>query len=120
MYKKRCKAKKVTVSRINLAQCENPLVYANLDWCGRIKDKRGAWKECLELIDKNQLKMIFDNCVFDICAMEDKRSKQSDTLCSILEQIAESCYEVGKKNNKTWIINWRQAAQCSKILKNMF
>lgn len=100
------------IGRIINPKCANPLVYTTLDWCGRIRDVNGPWGECVKIIDQGTLKNIFENCVSDICALENMKTKQTEALCEIFEQIVDACYDLGRKEKFNWRFLWRDKTQC--------
>lgn len=84
-------------------------MYKNNEWCGMIKDRNGPWSECLRLIDPNVLEGIYDGCLFDMCATEQKPELQSDYRCKAYEEIADTCNSILNSNQ---ISNWRFTTRC--------
>lgn len=103
------------IGRIDTPKCENPLVYTKQESCGRIKDKNGPWGACLEKIEKNILKILFESCIFDLCGLEKEKEKQDIALCRIYEELSDSCLEISKILKLNWKIEWRELTKCSKL-----
>ncbi|KAM4694334.1 IgGFc-binding protein-like [Discoglossus pictus] len=56
--------------------------------CGIITDTNGPFQECHSVIDP---KVYFDNCVFDLCTL----NQDSGTLCNYLQSYADACQSQG-------------------------
>lgn len=99
-----------------MPKCVNPLEYASQEWCGRLKDAKGPWKECLKMMDDDALQETYENCVNDLCAWEHSKTRQAIGICEYYEQTVEKCYELAKANNRKLSLLWRDSTDCGNEL----
>ncbi|XP_078472604.1 IgGFc-binding protein-like isoform X10 [Lampetra planeri] len=74
-------------------------LYESDTFCGIITDPEGAFKECHAVLPPQ---VFFDNCVFDLCAMDGDHG----SLCQALQAYADQCAQAGV------IVTWRNNTFC--------
>lgn len=103
------------MSRIATPKCENPLVYLGPEWCGRIRDTNGPWRQCLDRMDQSLQRILFETCVYDVCALENNRDDQLAALCEVYAELTDNCLEISDELKLNWKFDWRPATNCSRV-----
>ncbi|XP_072904906.1 IgGFc-binding protein-like isoform X2 [Hemitrygon akajei] len=70
------------------------------DMCGRINDVKGAFRDCIKVVDPKQY---FNNCVYDMCQYQGLEK----TLCDQLQVYTDACLSAGAP-----VHNWRTPDFC--------
>merc|ERR1711976_275652 len=71
--------------------------------CKILRDPNGPFKECLAAMDAAQKDSLFENCVYDACALKD----YENTICTHAASTAKVC-----KTDKGITVSWRTADRC--------
>ena len=78
--------------------------YSANDKCGMIKDTNGLFQGCIEMMEDSIVQGLFEDCIYDVCASENKHKQ----LCEALTELMEQCYEEGYLEP----IDWRNEDFC--------
>uniref|UniRef100_UPI00398EC30B zonadhesin, like n=1 Tax=Pristiophorus japonicus TaxID=55135 RepID=UPI00398EC30B len=70
------------------------------DKCGRITDPRGAFRDCVNMVDPTPY---FNNCVYDMCRFQGLEN----TLCDQLQAYTDACLSAGAT-----VHDWRRPDFC--------
>ncbi|XP_038668944.1 IgGFc-binding protein-like [Scyliorhinus canicula] len=74
--------------------------YESSEFCGKIKDDKGPFRDCLSHVDPNEY---FNDCLFDSCLYEGHRT----VVCEAVAAYAAACQDAGITINQ-----WRSKSFC--------
>ena len=89
------------------AKCDKNKYKSN-KYCGLIADKKGAFAKCIAATKPDEIKKVFDLCVFDMCR-SGKTKVKTKLVCDNLDSFAQTCAQKGHK-----ITGWRKTNFCRK------
>ena len=95
----------------DLKDCDATLkakISSDNGFCGLLvdaSDMANPFRTCLANSQINAAAFT-DNCIFDICALQDDDSAKNEAACGTLAALAMQCKNLGI------LVDWREASEC--------